>query len=302
MRIGFRNVDSQEMDGLAPLRGSARERPDVEAALLEDRVSLTFELTRDGHIQVGKVTSQRNQFSFESTDFVLPEERRPTTNIGSIPGCSTPGAVEADERGAHERGRALRVGEERFPARARGGASDRARHGHGHDEPPIPPCPGPVRRHSSQDRAGRPSRRRDPGRRPGTVRSRSGCSSPTRRAQPARTSAPTIAFALASGLNFFFRAAMEDEAHDRVGLEVSRQFYEFAHDAQVEPWMPELDREAAPLLASLMSGELERLRFESVDHARSSTRRSTSARRLRPTRRASCGRRRFSAGLRPTAR
>ena len=70
MRIGFRNVDSQEMEG-SPLFEVRPANPDVEAALLEDRVSITFELTRDGNIQVGKVASQRNQFSFEPTDFVL---------------------------------------------------------------------------------------------------------------------------------------------------------------------------------------------------------------------------------------
>ena len=70
MRIGFRNVDSQEMEG-SPLFEVRPANADVEAALLEDRVSITFDLTRDGNIQVGKVTSQKNQFSFESTDFVL---------------------------------------------------------------------------------------------------------------------------------------------------------------------------------------------------------------------------------------
>ena len=70
MRIGFRNVDSQEMEG-SPLFEVRPANADVEAALLEDRVSITFDLTRDGNIQVGKVTSQKNQFSFEPTDFVL---------------------------------------------------------------------------------------------------------------------------------------------------------------------------------------------------------------------------------------
>jgi hypothetical protein len=70
MRIGFRNVDSQEMEG-SPLFEVRPANADVEAALLEDRVSISFDLARDGDIQVGKVTSQRNQFSFESTDFVL---------------------------------------------------------------------------------------------------------------------------------------------------------------------------------------------------------------------------------------
>ena len=70
MRIGFRNVDSQEMEG-SPLFEVRPQNPDVEAALLDDRVALTFELGRDGTIKVGKVTSQRNQYSFEPTDFVL---------------------------------------------------------------------------------------------------------------------------------------------------------------------------------------------------------------------------------------
>jgi hypothetical protein len=70
MRVGFRNVDSQEMEG-SPLFEVRPANADVEAALLEDRVSITFDLTRDGNIQVGKVASQKNQFSFEPTDFVL---------------------------------------------------------------------------------------------------------------------------------------------------------------------------------------------------------------------------------------
>jgi len=70
MRVGFRNVDSQEMEG-SPLFEVRPANPDVEAALLEDRVSITFDLGRDGNIAVGKVTSQRNHYSFEPTDFVL---------------------------------------------------------------------------------------------------------------------------------------------------------------------------------------------------------------------------------------
>jgi len=75
------------------------------------------------------------------------------------------------------------------------------------------------------------------------------------------------AFTLASGLNFFFRATMEAEAKIRVGLEVSRQFYELAHDAQVK-MDEEVVAKAAPLLAAIMSSELERVRFESVDHTK----------------------------------
>ncbi len=70
MRVGFRNVDSQEMEG-SPLFEVRPANPDVEAALLEDRVSITFDLGRDGNITVGKVASQKNQYSFEPTDFVL---------------------------------------------------------------------------------------------------------------------------------------------------------------------------------------------------------------------------------------
>jgi hypothetical protein len=71
------------------------------------------------------------------------------------------------------------------------------------------------------------------------------------------------AFALASGLNFFFRAEMDDEARMRTGLETSKLFYTFAEGAGV-------DRvKAAPLLAALLSTQTERLRFESVDHVQS---------------------------------
>jgi hypothetical protein len=73
------------------------------------------------------------------------------------------------------------------------------------------------------------------------------------------------AFTLASGLNFFFRATMEAEAKIRVGLEVSRQFYELAHDAKLDG---EMVTKAAPLLAAVMSSELERVRFESIDHTK----------------------------------
>jgi hypothetical protein len=72
-----------------------------------------------------------------------------------------------------------------------------------------------------------------------------------------------LAFTLASGLNFFFRAPMEAEAKMRVGLEVSRQLYALAHEAHTDV---ELRAKSAPLLATLMTNELERLKFESVDH------------------------------------
>ncbi len=73
------------------------------------------------------------------------------------------------------------------------------------------------------------------------------------------------AFTLASGLNFFFRAEMESEALVRVGLEASRAFYALAHVAKMDP---ELVTKAAPLLAQLMSAQLERIKLESVDHVK----------------------------------
>lgn len=70
MRIGFRNVDSQEMEG-SPLFEIRPANKDVEAALLDDRVTLQFGRSREGQVQIAKVTSQRGQYSFEPTDFVL---------------------------------------------------------------------------------------------------------------------------------------------------------------------------------------------------------------------------------------
>ena len=71
------------------------------------------------------------------------------------------------------------------------------------------------------------------------------------------------AFTLASGLNFFFRAEMEDEGKVRVAVEVSRALYGFTHMAKMDS---DVVTRAAPLLAALMSGGLERVKLESVDH------------------------------------
>lgn len=70
MRVGFRNVDSQEMEG-SPLFEVRPANADVEAALLEDRVAIQFGKTREGLIQVASVTSQKNQYQFEPSDFYL---------------------------------------------------------------------------------------------------------------------------------------------------------------------------------------------------------------------------------------
>lgn len=71
------------------------------------------------------------------------------------------------------------------------------------------------------------------------------------------------AFTLASGLNFFFRAPMDPEAKMRVGVEVSKQLYSLAHEASLDR---HIVSKSPPLLAALMTNELERLKFESVDH------------------------------------
>lgn len=73
------------------------------------------------------------------------------------------------------------------------------------------------------------------------------------------------AFTLASGLNFFLRATMDPEAKVRVGLEVSRQLYDLAAEAKMDA---ELVAKAAPLLAAIMSQDLERVKLESIDHVK----------------------------------
>ena len=73
------------------------------------------------------------------------------------------------------------------------------------------------------------------------------------------------AFTLASGLNFFFRGDMDAENKARVAIEVSRSLYLFAHVAKLDP---EILSKAAPLLAALMSGGLERVKLESIDHVK----------------------------------
>jgi len=71
------------------------------------------------------------------------------------------------------------------------------------------------------------------------------------------------ALVLASALNLFFRAPMEDEDRAVVGIEASRAFYRFAAAGRLEE---EVRVQAAPLLAKLLGSQLARLRFESVDH------------------------------------
>ena len=71
------------------------------------------------------------------------------------------------------------------------------------------------------------------------------------------------AFAFASGLNFYFRAPQPEEARIAVGITTSRLYYSFMQARKKEP------REliaTSPLLAALLTSELERARLESVDH------------------------------------
>lgn len=72
------------------------------------------------------------------------------------------------------------------------------------------------------------------------------------------------AFALASGLNLYFRAEMLEDSKVRIGLEVSRLYYRFAAKSLEEAHA----RPLAPLLAQLMNSELDQLALESVDHVR----------------------------------
>ena len=69
MMIGFRNVDSQEMDG-SPLFEVLPANPSVEDALLSDRVKLRFAI-KDGEIEIAEVESQRGEHSFGPDDFRL---------------------------------------------------------------------------------------------------------------------------------------------------------------------------------------------------------------------------------------
>jgi hypothetical protein len=72
------------------------------------------------------------------------------------------------------------------------------------------------------------------------------------------------AFTLASALNLYFRAEMEEEWRMRVGIEASRLYYRFASEGKIDAPTTKL---VSPLLAKLLSTQLDRLRLEAVDHA-----------------------------------
>jgi hypothetical protein len=70
MRVGFRNVDSPEMDG-SPLFEVRPASAEVERALLEDRVVLRFERQPSGGVGVASATSERDLNEYAPDDFVL---------------------------------------------------------------------------------------------------------------------------------------------------------------------------------------------------------------------------------------
>lgn len=72
-----------------------------------------------------------------------------------------------------------------------------------------------------------------------------------------------LSLVLASALNLYFRAELDEEVRVRVGYEASRLFYSFAAAAGLDR---DLVARSAPLLAALLTSQLERVRFESVDH------------------------------------
>jgi hypothetical protein len=70
MIVGFRNVDSQEMDG-SPLFEVRAKNAEVEQALLEDRVGISFSCSKAGELAIAEVTSQKGLYQFSPDDFVL---------------------------------------------------------------------------------------------------------------------------------------------------------------------------------------------------------------------------------------
>jgi len=74
------------------------------------------------------------------------------------------------------------------------------------------------------------------------------------------------AFPLACAFGVYFRVPMDEESKMRVGLVASRLYYRFVEAIDLGASGPEGRQQISPLLAALMNGELEHVRFESVDH------------------------------------
>jgi hypothetical protein len=77
----------------------------------------------------------------------------------------------------------------------------------------------------------------------------------------ARMTESDEALAFASAANFFFRTESDEESRVALGIEVSRAFYTFARTLD----QGILSR-TAPSFATLLSTQLERLKFEAIDH------------------------------------
>jgi hypothetical protein len=72
------------------------------------------------------------------------------------------------------------------------------------------------------------------------------------------------AFTLLCALNVYFRVEADDEVKMRLGTEISRLYYRFMDEARPEGL---LAVQVSSLVAALLSTELQRVRFEAVDHA-----------------------------------
>ncbi len=81
----------------------------------------------------------------------------------------------------------------------------------------------------------------------------------------AANAAVDTALSLACSLNVYFRVVMDEEVKMRLGIETSRLYYQFCNERTLER---DLVSQASKLLATLLSGELERVRFETVENAK----------------------------------
>jgi hypothetical protein len=77
----------------------------------------------------------------------------------------------------------------------------------------------------------------------------------------ARMTESDEALTFASAVNFYFRTESDEESRVALGIEVSRAFYAFARTLDQG-----LLSRTAPSFAALLSTQLERLKFEAVDH------------------------------------
>jgi hypothetical protein len=69
--------------------------------------------------------------------------------------------------------------------------------------------------------------------------------------------------ALFTGDHFEWRVPMDDETKANVGIEASKLYYLFVEQVDLGR---EIVRQASPLLAALMSTQLDKIKLESVDH------------------------------------